>query len=121
MKVVMDTWQYLSGLAELCTRRGFTTQACQDQAWWLIGVPVLILLIIAWMIFRRIRLHYRLQRARVRAEILRWEREQIHAEPEVMRAAQWNGEMTATDDETARMAEQIKEGLKLRKINGQQP
>ena len=85
----------------------------------LLATAVVLTSILLFILYRLIRAQLMARRMRTLEVIRRWERENLIAEPEVMASARWKGDATtATTRDERELAQEIRDALKKRKIDG---
>ena len=107
------------GNVQYCAQFDFSGAACREVAIPLLGAAAVFAFILLFILYRLIRAQLMARRMRTLETIRRWERENLIAEPEVMASARWKGDATtATTRDERELAQEIRDALKQRKIDG---
>ena len=107
------------GNVQYCAQFDFSGAACREVAIPLLGAATVFAFILLFILYRLIRAQLMARRMRTLEAIRRWERENLIAEPEVMASARWKGDATtATTRDERELAQEIRDALKQRKIDG---
>ena len=107
------------GSVQYCAQFDFSGAACREIAIPLLGAAAEFAFILLFTLYRLIRAQLMARRMRTLEAIRRWERENLIAEPEVMASARWKGDATtATTRDERELAQEIRDALKQRKIDG---